>query len=325
MKLSGISKYVSPVRYWRRLLSLVNKNILQHFDMLMAPDYQVPFKYPPVFFLGAPRSGSTLVYQVVTDAFDVAYLSNRHCQFFGAPALAERIFSPLKNKPYSDYSSHHGQTKGWSAPSECGGWWYRFFPSAPAYVTLADVDERKMRHFRRSLLALTEASNKPVVFKNLYASLRLESISKHIPEALFIIIKRNELDNAHSILEGRMKALGRYDQWWSVQPPNIEQLKSLEPAQQAVEQIRAVHNVISHAVEDGLIESDRVLTLQYEKFCGDVKLSVHEIEKFFVAHGVSIARRFSVPKKFSINRTLRIEKGIYSNLQEIVSNYKSYE
>lgn len=290
--------------------------------MITAPTYNTSFKHPPIFFLGAPRSGSTLIYQVATDAFDVAYLSNRHCQFFGSPALVERLFRPLQNKTPSDYTSHHGQTKGWAAPSECGQWWYRFFQRDPVYVTLADVDKRKMRNFRRSLLALTEATDRPVVFKNLYASLRLEAITKHIPEALFIVIKRNELDNAHSILEGRMKALNCYDQWWSVPPPNVEQLKLLEPAQQAVEQIRAVHNVISHAVVDGLIDSNRVLTLEYEKFCDDVHASVDELEFFLGAHGVTVSRRNNIPEKFSINRDIRIDKNLYSELQAINENYE---
>lgn len=320
MKLSGISKYISPVKYWHRFLSLMNKFVLQYFDILMSPDYGTPFKHPPIFILGAPRSGSTLIYQVITDAFDVAYLSNRHCQNFGVPALVERIFSPSKNKSPSNYTSNHGQTIGWSAPSECGGWWYRFFPTDPVYVTLADVNEYKMRCFRRSLLSFTEVNGKSVVFKNLYASMRLEAITKYIPEALFVVIKRNEIDNAHSILEGRMKALGCYDQWWSLPPPNVEQLKLLEPAQQVVEQIRTVHDVINQAIDADLIDRGRVLTIQYENFCEDVHRSIYEFEKFFLENGLTVARRSSVPGKFPLNRAIRIEKKLYSELQEIVCN-----
>lgn len=316
----NVNKFIQPKNYINFLLRLINCVIFQKIDILFAPKYMASFKYPPVFFLGPPRSGSTLMYQVVTDAFDVAYLSNRHCQFFGAPAMAEWLFRSAKSKLSSDYASNHGKTTGWSAPSECGEWWYRFFRRDPAYVTLADVNEEKMHNFRRSLLALTEAASKPVVFKNLYASLRLEAISKHIPEALFVVVKRNELDNAHSILEGRMKALGRYEQWWSVPPPNVEQLKLLKPAQQAVEQTRAVQSMIRQAIEDGVIDGDRVLTLQYEDFCDDVHASVHELEKFFLKHDVTVLRRFNVPEKFFINRTIRIEKKLYSELKEVSKN-----
>ena len=286
-------------------------------DIHIAPNYKKAFKHPPIFLLGAPRSGSTLLFQVITDAFDVAYLSNRHCNFFGSPALAERIFSPLENKTPSDYDSYHGQTKGLSAPSECGAWWYRFFRRNPAYVTLADVDEQSMRNFRRSLLALSESTNKPLVFKNLYASLRLEAIAKYVPEALFVVIQRNELDNAHSILESRMKAQNDYNQWWSIPPPNVEQLKLLDPAQQVVQQIRGVHNVINQAIKDGFIDSNRVFTMQYEKFCDDVHTSLQELEKFFLTHNLTVSRRYSVPEKFSINRTTRIEKKLYEELQSV--------
>jgi len=320
MSFSGLSKYLLPVRYWRRVLVLVNKVILMPLDIFMAPAYKATFKYPPVFFLGAPRSGSTLIYQVVTDAFDVDYLSNRHCQLFGMPGLIARFFNPIRKKAPSDYTSYHGLTSGAAAPSECGEWWYRFFPRNPAYVTLDDVDVKKMRKFRRSLLALTKASGKPVIFKNLYVSLRLEVIAKYVPEALFVIIKRDELDNAHSILDSRMKVLGRYDQWWSVPPPNVEQLKLLGSAQQAVEQIRAIHNVIKQPVDSNLIDNDRIFTLQYEKFCDDVHASMNELEQFFLKHGMTASRRFSVPGKFSINRDIRIDKKLYSELQAITEN-----
>lgn len=293
---------------------MVNKTILHYIDIKMAPNYDMPLRYPPIFLVGAPRSGSTLVYQVLTDAFDVAYLSNFHCQFFGAPALAERIFLPLKGKECSDYASDYGQTKGKSAPSECGSWWYRFFPDRPDQK----ADNSEMRKFRRSLLALAASFNKPVIFKNLYVTLRLKAISTHIPEALFIVIKRNEIDNAHSIIEGRMKATGRYDQWWSVPPPDVERLKSLEPAWQAVEQIRSVYRLIDAEIEDGGIDRHRVYTIRYEDFCCDVKTTLKKIEDFFADHEVVIERRFSVPDKFPIRkRSIRIDKEIYSRLHEI--------
>lgn len=315
-----MTKYLSPSRYWRRLFILVNKIVLNYIDMLMAPVYDRDLKYPPVFIIGAPRSGSTLVYQVLTDAFDVGYLSNLHCKFFGAPALAERLFRPLKDKSCSDYTSRFGATLGRSGPSECGLWWYRFFPSKPVYVSSENVDDARMRRFRRSIISLTETFDKPVIFKNLYASMRLEPISMHIPEALFVIIKRNEFDNALSILDGRKTALGRYDQWWSVPPPNIEQLKLLEPASQAVEQIRAIHNVIYEAEKNGFIDRRRVLTFKYEDFCSDVRSSLDNFERFLISHDVHLARRFSVPDRFPNKRSVRIDEDIYSSLKNIFHN-----
>jgi len=34
--------------------------------------------HSPLFIVGPPRCGSTLLYQVLTEAFDLAYVSNVH-------------------------------------------------------------------------------------------------------------------------------------------------------------------------------------------------------------------------------------------------------
>jgi len=312
--MTSFKKYFSPQAYLRFALNKINHHILHYVDIAVAPDPTMPFIQPPTFIIGAPRSGSTLLFQVMTDAFDVAYLSNRHCQFFGAPALAERTFKPLRNKKPSDFTSFHGQTNGPDAPSECGAWWYRFFRREPAYVTLDDVDERKMIAFRRSLLALTEVTQKPLIFKNLYAGLRLEPISKYVPEALFIIIKREELYNAASILAGRMKALGTYDKWWSVPPPDVNKLKDKPPHEQVIGQIRSIYQEIERVARDGFIEQDRMLQIEYEHLCQDTAKTLQRIESFWAKHNLIVEHRFPVPEKFTINRNMNIPPELQKDL-----------
>ena len=143
-------RYLNPKNYAGRTLSLANRYLLEHIETLLAPDPDLPLRHPPIFFLGAPRSGSTLAVQVITDALDVGYISNRHCQWFGAPALAESLFQPTKDRPRSDFQSQQGTTKGNYAPAECGEWWYRFYRRKSPYMTLGEVDPRRMRQFRRS-------------------------------------------------------------------------------------------------------------------------------------------------------------------------------
>jgi len=320
---SRCRKYLSPSAYLRQALWVFNTHVLHSFDILTAPPFETTLKYPPVFIIGAPRSGSTLLYQVLTDAFELAYMSNRHCQFFGSPALAERLFKPLEHKTSSDYTSYHGQTKGPSAPSECGSWWYRFFRHDPAYVTLNDVAPRKMQEFRRSLLAFTQAAGKPVLFKNLYATIRLEAIGTFIPEALFIVIKRHELFNAASILKGRKKALGNYEEWWSVPPPAVEQLKKRSPVQQVVGQIRHIHHEIYRVVANGFIASNRIIECHYETLCRDTPTVLHQVESFFHRHNVSVSRSSAVPKSFAISNTFALDGNLLIELQRICLNHES--
>lgn len=92
------------------------------------------------------------------------------------------------------------------------------------------------------MAALTNAFGRPILFKNLYAPLRIQAIAHHLPESLFIITHRDEVDNGHSLLEVRKKVFGSYHQWWSMEPPDTESLKRLPAHQQVKEQIRHQFN-----------------------------------------------------------------------------------
>ena len=271
----------------------------------------------PIFVIGPPRSGSTLLMQVLTDAFNVGYLTNQHCQWFGAPAIADRILNPLAAKRPSNYKSRHGRTEQMSDPAECGAWWYRFFRREPAYVTKQDVNPRKMRAFRHSLQALEEAMERPLVFKNLYASLRIEPIVQHVPNALFVIVERDLVDNAQSILKGRMDALGSYEPWWSIPPPNAAELQSLKPVQQAAEQVRSVHSLITNDIER-LELKGQTFRLNYETFCQDVHGTLKDLKQFALKNNVTLSPRFEVPAHFETRHDRKIPDAMYEELVNYV-------
>ncbi len=54
--------------------------------------------------------------------------------------------------------------------------------------------------------------------KNLNCALRLGPLRATFPDALFLGIHRNEVDNAHSLLEARMNINKCYETWLSMEP-----------------------------------------------------------------------------------------------------------
>jgi len=311
----GVNKALRRKNQVRRLFLVANNQLLGCIENLLVLRSTSALRYPPVFFIGAPRSGSTLAVQVVTDAFDFGYISNRHCAWFGAPALAERCFRPLKKKPQSDYFSQQGQTSGDYAPSECGRWWYRFFRRHPPYVRLDEVSARKMRQFRGSVVALTNAFDRPVLFKNLYASLRIQAIAHYIPESLFIVIHRNEVDAAHSILESRYKRFGVYDKWFSVEPPEVEDLKKLPVAEQAIEQVRHIYTTIGRDLKRAEVPEKQVFHLDYESFCLDVYSELDKLGLFLANNDCQVSRVKKSPRKFARRHEVRIDKDLFLAVQ----------
>jgi sulfotransferase family protein len=254
--------------------------------------------YPPLFVVGAPRSGSTLLYQLLTDRFDVGYLANGHARRPGAPSLVERRRGLVRARhgALGDYRSSFGGTEGELGPSECGPFWYRFFPRRPHYVSADAFPAAARRELRAAVGAFVEACGRPVVYKNLFNTARMEAIAAALPEALFVAVHRDLAANARSLLDGRLRVAGAYDAWWSVEPPGIERLLQLSPEEQVVEQVRELDALVARV--EASIGSDRVLHLAYEDLCADPRGQLDRIAAFVARHGCELGERGEVPESF---------------------------
>lgn len=284
-----------PRTLWARARRTANRSVLQPIELIRSDGSAAPLEQKPLLVIGAPRSGSTLLYQLLTQRFDVTYLGNRHCAFFGAPSLVERL-GGRNARPPADYVSRHGRTSGAWGPSECGPFWYRFFRKSPQYVALSDAKPSDLTNLRSALRALGNAGERPLVFKNLLCALRLEPIAEAIPEARFVVIRRDAFDNARSILVSRLRANGEAQSWWSAEPPGWEQLRELDPAEQALGQIDAIHSVIDDARER--FGDSRFCDVEYERLIEDPPATLASIGTFARGQGIMLDERFEVPASF---------------------------
>ena len=250
--------------------------------------------------------------QVITSALDLGYISNRHCQWYGAPALAERLFRPTESKPRSTYRSFHGTTEGPHEPAECGDWWYRFFQLRPTYVTLQDVDPARMLQFRQSVASLTNVFDRPILFKNLYASLRIQAIAHYLPESLFIVTNRDEIDNGHSLLEARYRVFKDYDCWWSMEPPKVEDLKNLPAHQQVIEQIRHIQATIAQDLRSSGVSLASQFDLGYEEFCMNPGAKIDALQAFLRSNECLVSRAATSHSGFERRDKIRIDRSLYS-------------
>jgi hypothetical protein len=117
-----------------------------------------------------------------------------------------------------------------------------------------------------------------------------------MPEARFVVIQRDLLDHARSILVARLRANGEARTWWSVEPPGWERLRELEPAEQVLGQVEAIHVEIERAREQ--IGADRFLDVTYEQLIDDVPSTLGSIGAFAQAQGITLEPRTAVPSTF---------------------------
>ena len=255
-----------------------------------------PLPHPPVFIIGAPRCGSTLLYQLLVGTTGFGYLSNFHCLFHGSPSLVHRLGRRFTARAADRYRSHYGRAKGLGAPAECGEFWYRFFRRRPQYVTAGEVGPAALARLRGAIRRLVVAMGRPLLIKNLLSSVRLRPLAEALPEALFIVLRRDEVDTAASLLEGRRRLYGTYERWFSVEPPEIDRLRRLPVAEQAVEQVRAIHRLIDR--DRRAIGAERFIEVSYDALCADAHGTLRELDGFLRGHGVELGPYGDLPKRF---------------------------
>lgn len=276
-----------------------------------------PLPQVPILILGAPRCGSTLVYQLLIQRFGFGYLSNLHCRLYGAPSLVEwplrfaRALG-LRQRP-TDYRSAFGRTAGLLGPSECGIFWYRFFRRHTPLSAPAEAPEAAAG-LRAAVRSLGVAAGRPLVFKNLYSSVRVRSLAELFPEALFVVCRRDEVANAESLLAARLASHGDVERWFSVETPDIESLRDRPAHVQVVEQVRRIYARIADD-RDG-VGGDRFFELELEAVARDAHGELAKLERFFLRHGVALPSRGAVPASFSTRREARIAPELHQKVVE---------
>lgn len=285
--------------------------VLHYIEDLSCPRAVKKLPFPPIFIIGPPRSGSTLLFQVLVNRYRFTHITNMHCLLYGAASFVERWLGPSWKKGGTrGYESWFGKSAGLWAPSECGQFWYRWFPKTPAHVTAEDVPDRKLRSFRRVTAALGNAGGQPILMKNLYCSVRLPALVKALPEALFIVVNRDVLRIGQSLLSARKNINGNYHDWLSVPPPEYERLKGLRPSLQVIGQTKAIYRLIDSNIRN--IGEDRFIKVEYEDLCRDTRGELMRIEKFLAGHDIRLGKKGDVPEGFS-----RSQGGVRVNNNEL--------
>lgn len=254
----------------------------------------------PVFIIGAPRTGSTLLYQVLTSCWRTGYINNLMCSCPRAILSLATVSGALfASRGHSALQSYYGRTEGLNAPSECGELWYRWFARDPLYAGRGALPSPALAELRATVAALEHVTAKPFLFKNLYCSLRVGALADAFPRALFIWCRRDELDCARSIVLGRVRVSGSADRWWSTKPPEYPQLCDLSVAEQIAGQIYYVEEHIRSDLADNY-PGPHLFTVQYERFCADPTSTLDALAAWLAAHGLPVTARQTAPASFAM-------------------------
>ena len=103
------------------------EEMIRHMnDVLATTELYIPsgIERPTIFIFGLPRSGTTLIYQLVSQCLDIGYINNLMARFWRAPihgiTLSQEV---LLSNTSNSYESDLGRTNAPNAPHEFSYFW----------------------------------------------------------------------------------------------------------------------------------------------------------------------------------------------------------
>jgi LPS sulfotransferase NodH len=220
----------------------------------------------PLFIVGAPRTGSTLLYELLACRFVVAYLPNVAELCYRSPVLATRLCRRLGMGHRFGGRSRYGVMQGAMAPSEAGQLMRHWFSDADEVPRSANVPSRN--DIRCMVRRLSKLFGGPLVSKDLFNGLRLRMIHEMLPEAVFIHMRRDPRFTAQSLLAARHDIWGDEQQWLGVRAPGCNVAEDADPIEQVVCQVQSIDAHIGATCRE--LGINRCVEIEYESLCADV-------------------------------------------------------
>jgi LPS sulfotransferase NodH len=252
------------------------ERFLEELNEYLAPrelelygDYAI--EHPFVFVLGLPRSGTTLLSQLLAYCLDAGYVNNFAARFWLAPVHGirlARLIAAGAEEP--SFESDYARTKSLLDIHEWGYFW-RYWLRKQTFDDVVHAREREdeidWAGLRLTLANVQHELGKPLVAKNTLGAYHLPRLRRELGPVVYVLIERDPLDAAVSILDARRKYYDDPRAWWSYIPPEYPQLKDRDHWEQIAGQVHYLARFYERALAE--VGEDAVVRVTYERLARD--------------------------------------------------------
>ena len=127
--------------------------------------------------------------------------------------------------------------------------------------------------FLRGLRSIEEWGPGPLALKGMLLQQNLPFLTDLLERVVYVDVARSPFYQCQSILEARRRFFGDDSRWYSVKPPEYDELVPLDPYHQIAGQVHHVRRRLDEGLDHA--GPDRVVRMSYEEFCAD-PVRLHE-------------------------------------------------
>lgn len=332
--LDNLDKRTSQYARNMQLEELLNelRDLLEPVDEKISTQFERP-KWPPLFLVGSPRSGTTFVMQLLSATDQFAVPTNLLSRFYYAPYIGAKIQQLLTDKRFDynnemgdliskgQFNSNLGKTASALSPSEFTYFWRRFIPNYdPQYLSPAQEDQIDGRGLASGLAAIEGVIQKPIATKAFIIQYNLRKLYEIFNNCIFVQVRRDPLYVMQSIYEARKTFYNTLDIWWSVKPKEFEELQHVD----VYRQIAGQTYFTERALADGLapLPAQSQLIVEYEEVCQKPDEFYVKLREKYREHEYELPSDVKLPKAFTPSNQTRIPD---AELQKLAVAYEGFQ
>ncbi len=240
--------------------------LIRLYEKIFLKNLPVEDDIPVIFVVGIQRTGSTLVSQVVEQAFPFAPLGNLCTIFKRSEYVIHKWMKRFyKRKKTPDFKNFYGISKGIFTIGDSYEVWDKWLGNNH-YVIPRHIPEKKTRQMQRYFSNLHKAYKRPVLTKNNRNSLMINYFSKIFPNAFFIVVNRNPVKVIRSTLQASCDYFGKGDYLWGLVPNESFTVSNYENiVEAATVQYLELEKLLKEQLKN--IPVEQYLEIDYDDFC----------------------------------------------------------
>ncbi|MEB2283080.1 MAG: hypothetical protein B6D46_03450 [Polyangiaceae bacterium UTPRO1] len=223
-----------------------------------------PPQKPILFIGGAPRSGTTIVDQILIRNLPVSYINNLTAVFPRAPVTANRIFGHLLRQPTGTLENFYGRTAGFANRNDGLHIWDRWLGS-DRYHPPARLPDGVAEDMRRFFGAFEAVFGGPILNKNNALAVCADVVAAALPTARFVCIRRQPIFALQSILTAREFIQGRRQAPYGIGDPEYAGRSDVDPIEDVCAQLLYHDRRMAELQRE--LGADRFWIIEYEEFC----------------------------------------------------------